>query len=129
MTVQHESGSAPEADDCTGNGRLERRRYSSRMQRLLLPLMFTLLAPGAVAETLTPEECARHRDEFLQTIEDNRRDGVKRLEAELAETVDRTRRDRLTQEVDELWEFEESMRAVGDQTFRDCMRSLGQVKR
>ncbi len=94
-----------------------------------MSLTLTLLAQGAVAETLTPEDCARHRDEFLQSLEDNRRDGVKRLEAELAETVDRTRRDRLTQEVNELWEFEESMRAVGDQTFRDCMRSLGQVKR
>lgn len=99
------------------------------MHRLLLSLTFSLLAPGAVAETLTPEDCARHRDEFLQQLEENRRDGVQRLEAQLAETTDPTRRDLLTQEVNELWEFEESMRAVGDQTFRDCMRSLGQVKR
>ena len=90
--------------------------------------MLALLVPGSPAQALTADECNRNRDEFLQSIEENRRNGVQRLEAELAQVRDPTRRDLLAREVDELWEFEESMRAVGDQMFRDCMRQLREEK-
>jgi len=86
----------------------------------MLVLMSSLLA-GLPAGAVTPGDCHRHREEFVASLEENRRNSVREIEQARRETDDPGRRERLEQERNEAWEFEERMRATGDQIFRDCM--------
>ncbi len=83
--------------------------------------MTVALIPGAVLGAVTADDCQRHRDEFIASLEENRRNSVREIDAAASETDDPDQKAMLEEERNQAWEFEERMRATGDQLFRDCM--------
>ena len=90
--------------------------------------MLVALVPGISLGAVTADDCQRHRDEFIASLEENRRNSVREIDAAASETNDPDQKALLEDERNQAWEFEEQMRATGDQLFRDCMTHVEALK-
>ena len=81
-----------------------------------------LAAPPARA--VSEDECRAHRESFVESLVRNRERSLRDLEHDVAGDTSVEARDRLEYQQAQVYDYEERMRAVGDQIWRDCMAHL-----
>jgi hypothetical protein len=94
-------------------------------------VVLCLAALTMPAAALTEQDCRAHRDTVLDGLARNREQRVRHVEEALRKGPSQEDREYLEQEREQAWEYEERMRQLGDQTWRDCMahvRATGDAK-
>ncbi len=93
---------------------------------LIVPLVVLLALP---ARALTEAECRQDAENLLAEISRNRRNSVESYRLALAAAGGETERERLKEQMEQVWHEEELQLGLADQILRDCLRYLQSLQR
>jgi hypothetical protein len=86
--------------------------------------IFFALSAGSLAAELDEESCARHRDQFIESLDAERERSLAKVERALAGVSNESEQEHLRYQREQIWDYDERTRGTADQIWRDCMQHV-----
>jgi vacuolar-type H+-ATPase subunit H len=88
-----------------------------------IPIVFAL-SVSPLAAALEEGTCVQHRDQFIESLDEERERSLAQVERSLAEISNATEQEHLRYQREQIWDYDEQMRGTADQIWRDCMQHV-----
>ena len=79
------------------------------------------LAMNLPVAAVDEKSCGQDRDQLVASLEKNRESSLEPLQRALDSTAEKTQRELLGYQIEQIWNHDEQMRAMADQIWRDCV--------
>ena len=83
-----------------------------------------ILGVSPPAAALDEETCAQHRDQFIESLDEERERSLAKVERALAEVSNESEQEHLRYQREQIWDYDERTRGTADQIWRDCMQHV-----